>query len=134
MTWTRLSDNFTDEPEFLRLSRDARLFHIEALVYCNRMLTNGRIGLAAVTRITDTKNINSVINELVNADMWWPLSDGDFQLNWSDQENADKVNARRAERKATQKRYRERVSERVSRHNSGDHSLCDARYCKAGEK
>jgi hypothetical protein len=134
MTSTKLHDDFTDEPDFLQVSRDARLLHIEAIVYCNRMLTDGKISAPALRRITDSVDISASLNELIKAGLWHGTDDGQRQLDWTDQEKAENIIARRDERAAVQKRYREKVSEPVKRHNSGDHSRCDARYCKAREE
>ena len=51
MTWTRLSDDSTDRPQMLRISRSARLLHFEAMVWCNKHLTDGVIPAAALPRI-----------------------------------------------------------------------------------
>lgn len=68
MTWTRLSDTFTESPRMLRVSRDARLFHIEAMVWCNRMLTDGKIPGKALRRISDTADINRMLAAQVVGD------------------------------------------------------------------
>ena len=68
MTWTRLFDTFTESPRMLRVSRDARLFHIEAMVWCNRMLTDGKIPGKALRRISDTADINRMLAAQVVGD------------------------------------------------------------------
>lgn len=89
MTWTRLSDDFTDRPEMLEVSRSARLLHVEAMVWCNRMLTNGRVPAAAIPRITDAEDIGARIDELIDAGLWDALDDSTWQLDWSDQESSE---------------------------------------------
>lgn len=127
MTWTRLSDDFTDRPEMLRISRSARLLHIEAMVWCNRMGQDGRIPAAAIRRITDAEDPAADITELAKEGIWRAI-EGEpdlWQLDWSDQEPAAEVQARAEHRAATQKRYRERKG----KHERGDHSMCDKRFC-----
>lgn len=127
MTWTRLSDDFYDRPEMLSVSRDARLLHSEAMVWCNRMTTNGKIPPAALRRISDAEDIPALVDELSAAGIWTATEDGQWQLDWSDQESAEEVHARAEYRAATQKRYRERKA----RHERGDHGACDPRFCKS---
>lgn len=39
MTWTRLSDDFSDREAVALLSADAFRVHVEALIWCNRQIT-----------------------------------------------------------------------------------------------
>jgi len=125
VTWTKLSDQFTDRPDLLEASRSARLLHIEALVYCNKHLRDGLLPRGAVARMTDTENPAADIAELVTAGVWEVIDSG-WQIDWTDQEEAAEVRARHDYRAATQKRYRERKAA----HERGDHSMCDPRFCK----
>lgn len=127
MTWTRLSDDFTDRPEALEVSRSARLLNIEAMVWCNRMLRDGLLPKAALPRITDSADTAADVTELVKAGMWVEVDDVGWQLDWTDQESADDVRARQAQQAEKQKRYRDRKA----RHAQGDHSACHPTYCKA---
>lgn len=134
MTWTRLSDNFTDRPEMLRISRSARLLHVEAMVWCNKHTTDGVIPASALPRISDG-DIFADMEQLIAVGIWQPATaeyatvNGQpdaWQLDWSDQEPAADVKARAEYRANTQRRYRDRKS----RHARGDHSACDPRFCK----
>ena len=136
MTWTRLSDNFTDRPEMLRISRSARLLHVEAMVWCNKHTTDGVIPASALSRISDG-DIHEDLEQLLAVGLWWPAiaeyatvngQPDAWQLDWSDQEPAADVKARKDYRAGVQKRYRDRKD----RHGRGDHSACDPRFCKAG--
>jgi hypothetical protein len=129
VTWTRLSDDFTDRPEFLKLSRSARLLHIEALVYCNRLTLDGYVPAGALRRLTDADNLDAEVQELIDA-KWWESVDDGWQIDWSDQETAEEVNARKAYQAEKQKRYRQRRD----KHRRGDHSECDPRFCKKKPK
>ncbi|GAB3766370.1 hypothetical protein FB382_001870 [Nocardioides ginsengisegetis] len=126
MTWTRLSDNSMDRPEFLALSRSARLLHIEALVYCNRHLTDGLIPAAALPRITDANNVPALVDELQGAGLWvWDESRTAYLLDWSDQEAAENVRKRKADNRQRQELYRRRQEN----HRDDKHDLCVPRYC-----
>ncbi|MDR7385680.1 hypothetical protein [Promicromonospora iranensis] len=125
MTWTRLDDDFNDRPALLAVGRSARLLHVEALVWCNRLLTDGAVPRGALPRLTDSPDLDADVAELVAAELWEETTDG-WQLDWSDQEEAAAVRARQDVRNERQKRYRRRKS----KHDSGDHSECDERYCK----
>lgn len=120
MTWTRLSDNFNDRAYFAELTRSARLLHVEALVWCNGEETDGILPRHMLRRITDSLDVDSDVAELEAAGLW--VQEGKvWQIDWTDQETADKVQERR-EAEARKKR-------RQRAHNSGDHSFCDPTRC-----
>ena len=124
MTWTRVSDNFNDRPDLLSVPRTARLLYVEALVWANRQETDGFIPRGVLPRISDEPDLDAAAADLERAGVWEPV-DGGWQVDWSDQEPAAKVQERR-------KRTAARVSasrERRERHASGDHSLCDPARC-----
>src|SRR4051794_14792508 len=98
MTWTRLSDDFMDRPVVLGLSRSARLLHIEALVWCNGQLTNGSLPVAALRRISDSEDLATDVAQLAEAGLWIRESERTWQVDWSDQEPAEKVESRRKAR------------------------------------
>jgi hypothetical protein len=120
MTWTKIGDDSTDSPKVLRVSRSARLLNIEGLVWCNRHLTNGALPPGALGRITDSPDPRADADELVDAGIWTKTESG-WQLDWTDQETAKEVEARRDE-------WRTRT-ERQRRHVRGDHDLCDPKRC-----
>ena len=53
MTWAKLTDTFNDDPVLLGLPRGVRLLHVEAIVWCCKHETDGRIPRHVLTRITD---------------------------------------------------------------------------------
>jgi hypothetical protein len=122
MTWTRLSDDFADRPEVVALSDAAWRAHVEALIWCNRLNKDGRVpgGLRELRRILTAEDLEAVLRELTEAGLWECVDDA-YQLDWSEQEPAERVAARREQ-------WRER-DERRRRHNSGDHSTCDRKRC-----
>lgn len=120
MTWARLSDDFTDRPEILALSLAAGWLHVEALVWCNKHLTDGHLPAAALGRLAGkVTDPQAAVTELVTAGVWEELSDG-WQLEWADQETAVRVKDRRQYRATVQANYRERGE----LHQRGDHSKC----------
>jgi hypothetical protein len=120
MTWTRLSDDYADRPNVMALSSDAFRAHIEALVWSNKHLTNGAVPAVGLRRIVSAEDLEAVSAELVQAGLWQLTPDG-FQIDWSEQENAEQVTERRDEWQRRQKRQRH--------HNKGDHALCDPKRC-----
>jgi hypothetical protein len=123
MTWTRLSDDATDRPEILALPRTVRLLHIEALVWCNRHLTDGRIPRHALPRLTDEPEPYDAAKRLVEVGLWWETEHG-WQIDWTDQETAETVRNRREQTTARTRRSR--------KHRAGDHSECDPKWCRNG--
>lgn len=126
MTWTRLSDNFSDRPDLLRVSRSARLLHVEALIYCNKHLTDGHLPVNAVPRITDAPDAADLVAELLTEQVW-EASGSKYVLDWTDQEPAERVRTRRASGKKRQDAFRDREA----LHASGDHSKCLPSKCPA---
>jgi len=120
MTWTRLGDDFTDRPDVAGLSDGAFRAHIEALVWCNRLMRDGVIPRSSLRRILTSTDVDSLVDELAAAGLW-TVDDKTIQLDWSEQEPAERVAERRAE-------WRRR-DERRRRHINGDHTMCDAKRC-----
>ena len=127
MTWTRHSDDYSDRAAIMALSDGAYRAHDAALIWSNRQLTSGIIPslslpvILAYVRADHTK----VVKELEAAGLWERADDG-WEIDWSDQEDADAVRGRRERNAARQAEYRERSS----RHRAGDHSMCDPEKCK----
>lgn len=120
MSWTKISDHLMDELDGLGLSRSARLLHVEALVYCNRLNTDGRLLERHLRRLTDATG--DEVDELVGAGVWTALEDEEgWQLDWTDQLSAEEVQKRRQSARVRQRKRRQ--------HLAGDHSECLPRYC-----
>lgn len=124
MTWTKLSDDATDDPALLALPRTVRLVHFEALVWANRHGTDGSIPKHMLPRITDDDAPVAAAEHLVAAGKWVPCEGGWEILGFlDDQPSADDVRRTRDLARLRQRRQRQ--------HRAGDHELCDARYCPA---
>lgn len=127
MTWTRLSDDFTDRPEVVRPGRSARFLHVEALVWCNRQLTDGALPDHMVARITDSADVDRDVAELADTGLWTRLPSGDgWQVDWTDQETAEVVKDRKEANAARQRLF----NERRRLHARGDHSICHPMGCE----
>lgn len=74
MTWTKLSDDFTDD--CWTLTDAAYRLHTEALVWSNRKLLDCKIPASDVMRITrNTESVSESVSELLSKGFW--LEDGD---------------------------------------------------------
>jgi hypothetical protein len=125
MTWVRLDDTALEDAQFLRLSRSARLLHLEALAWSNRTLADGFIPATAVHRLTDDPD-PELINELVDNGTWLAEQSGfrlAFQL--ERQPTRERVLKDREEQRVRTERSRERKE----RHLGGDHSMCLKSWC-----
>ena len=104
MTWTKLCDNIFADPRLLRVRAEvghcAALLHIEALVYSNRVGTDGRIDrwcLPAVTSMPP-RDVARWVEGLVAAGVWTETETG-WQVvsGIADQPTAEQIAAKRAE-------------------------------------
>ena len=96
MTWTRLSDNYTDRPKFEDMSLSACYLDVEALVYCNRLLTDGFLPARKLPRITRSDDPEADMQELIDSGIWWEV-EGGYQREWDDQMLATDVERSRAD-------------------------------------
>lgn len=112
VTWTRLSDDFYDDPQLARVSRSARLLYVEALAYCNRHLTDGRLPTAMLRRICDADDPHELAAELVVVGKFASLGTEGWQVDWSEQESAERVQARRQQNAERQAAWRRRHASR----------------------
>lgn len=78
MTWTKLSDDFTDD--CWRLSDAAFRLHVEALVWSNRKLLDLVIDSADLNRFgAKSARIDEAVAELVESG-WWEPTDTGFRI------------------------------------------------------
>lgn len=95
MTWTKLSDTFTDDPQIIALTRDSRLLLVEATVYANRVLSDGHIPAAALRIFTDHPNPDDGMAELTAAGLLEQTPDGwhivDFHRNQRSREQVEQT-------------------------------------------
>jgi hypothetical protein len=123
MTWTKVSDDFSDHPKVQRLARDPRVWAdstamwLACMCYCNKYLTDGLLPRAYVlTRATPMEPAAALAaaDELVRVGLWTTTPEGDYQvhdfLDYNPSAAAEKVRrAADAERKR-----QERASARTS--------------------
>jgi len=130
MTWTRLSDNYTDRAEFEDMSLSACYLDVEALVYCNRLLTDGFLSDTKLPRITRSNDPEADMQELIDSGLWWEV-EGGYQRNWDDQISGASVESNREHNAERQRRFDESKRERETLHRAGDHSKCKPEWCSA---
>lgn len=125
MTWTKLSDDYADRLEDLELTASACWLHTAALIYCNRVGTDGRIQMSKLGKVSSIDAPELYAAELEQQGYWTVVEEGGaWQIDFSDQEPAVDVAKRREEAKVRQRRRR--------LHVDGDHTMCDPRRaCRA---
>jgi hypothetical protein len=69
MTWTKLPDEFTGDLRVVGLSDAAFRLYVSALVYANRILTDGLVPLAVVPMLTPRYS-RKAVGELLAAGLW----------------------------------------------------------------
>jgi len=116
MTWTKLHDGWNRDPKIVGLPRDARLFWVDSLTYCNEQLTDGFISedvLAHVSPGESLKSIRSWVQKLVERGLFthdskrlgWKIHKF-LKWNWSKKrvlENRSKEATKKAEARAKKK-------------------------------
>lgn len=133
MSYANLSDDLLQKLEASGVSRDARLLHIEGIVHCATVLSDGEIRIR-LARITDAEDPDECASELVQAGLWsrdgnhyrilnYLRSEGGHQRSAEEKRKADESHARR------QAEY----EERGRRHASGDHRTCTSKCPQAGQ-
>lgn len=125
MTWTKITDTFVTDPAMVELPVSLRWLVLEALVYGNTHLTDGRITVASLQALTRHRDPESAADALVAAGLWDVHPDGGWQVVafLSDQRSRADVLADRVANAERQTRWRE-----VQRlHGQGDHSRCSSK-------
>ena len=123
MTWTKLSDEFADDPRLLGVPRGVRLLHVEALIWCNRQSTDGNVPGTALGRLTDQPRPRAAAAQLVTAGLWQATQHGWLILGFlADQPSADDMEHAKGLARERQRRQRQ--------HRMGAHDGCDPRYCR----
>jgi hypothetical protein len=100
--------------------------HVEDLVWCNQHGTDGRIPAYALRRVTDEGDAEAGADQLVAVGLWAVTEDGWSIIDFL----TDQPSAADVERQQVLGRNRQRVRRQ---HVAGDHSLCDAKYCRAAQ-
>jgi len=128
MTWTKITDTFVTDPDIISLPVPMRYLVVEALVYSNTHLTDGRITEAALLHLTRHPDTQEAASRLVAAGLWAEHSDGGWQIvrYLDDQRPRAEVEAEREANRQRQAQWRQ-----VQRaHARGDHSTCSSN-CRA---
>ena len=128
MTWTKLTDTFITDPDIISLPVPSRYLVVEALIYSNTHLTDGRITAASLDHLTRHPEREVAAAQLVTAGLWDQHPDGGWQIVrfLDDQRTAEQVRNDRAKGAERQSKWRE--TQRL--HGLGDHSRCSS-TCRA---
>jgi hypothetical protein len=106
MTWTKLSDSFTDELDDANLSPEAAILHVAALCYSMRLLTDGRIRKKQAQRLYSLSDPQQAIRDLIDAGYWVELDDCYEIVNFlEDQRSAEAVRREQILKKERQARW-----------------------------
>ncbi len=120
MTWTKLGDDYADRLEDLELTPTACWLHTAALIYCNRVGSDGRVPFSKLGKVAAIEEPALYVAELEQHGIWTRIEgEPAWQIDWTDQEPAEDVKRRRDGATLRQRRRRQ--------HLAGDHSLCDPR-------
>lgn len=95
MTWTKLGDDFPDRPPIAGLSDGAFRLHVSALIYSNRLLTDGLVTESQVRRLLPRFR-RAYLDELLAAGVW-AVDDGGYRIvdSLADQPSRAVIEARR---------------------------------------
>lgn len=74
MAHAQLDDNYGDHPKVARLSDAAYRLHTNGIIFCARLLTDGRIDCEDVPGLV-RKFRRAALVELVERRMWTPVED-----------------------------------------------------------
>jgi hypothetical protein len=128
MTYIRVEQAHTDDERWIEAGADAFALHIAALVYCDRLLTDGRISAVMALRVSlavPTDRAKAAVDVLVNLGFWIKCGEG-YRI-----ENYDSYAFPAEQIKRTRERWTN-DKRRKSQHDIGDHGLCkDPKFCPA---
>lgn len=130
MTWTKLSDDFTDETE--TLSNEAFRLHVEGLTFSNRKLLDCLLTPQQVQRLNCSESVGELLDggyweqrgdmfEIVHHARYQPTKEDVLKRQRANRENGKKGGRPKAERERFQHQSRHRETHSVS--NSVSHSL-----------
>jgi hypothetical protein len=131
MTWTKLSDDFTDDCH--SLSDAAFRTHVEALIWTMRRETGGYITAHDIRRFAESPHAEMAVSELV-AVGWWEIEGQGYRIrhHMEHQPEPDLIAKRRSDTADRVRKHRRKkagldssnavtdsVTERVTRDGSG---------------
>lgn len=78
MTWTKVCENFYDDPRLMRAGEDAADLHVRAMVYSNRHGTDGFVPRWCISALSrkPTRTVNALVRALVEAGAWVEEDEG----------------------------------------------------------
>lgn len=119
MTWTKLSDDFTDRGDLADIAFSDRWHYLALIQACSRSgRLNGHLRRVDALRCSDHPEPSAALDALAHAGLV-DLRDGTVVV----LQIADHVPPPSVREKSTLRVQRHR------RHSTGDHSACSPRYC-----
>lgn len=122
MTWTRLSDNWTERADLGHLSHADRWHYLSLIVLCSRSgALDGRLRMVDARRASDHEDPGAALSRLMDLGLIEMTKSGIRVLEIDDHVPPPSV------REASERtKYRMR---RSRAHKAGDHSMCLPKYC-----
>lgn len=123
MSWVRVDDKFPDHPKVIAAGPLAKALYVDALCYCNRMLTDGFIPERKARIFADDYadfSKDDLCQRLVDVQLW-ELCDGGYRVHGylEYQPSAEKVKAEQAANAKRQADWRERHAEERKQARNG---------------
>lgn len=129
MSWLKVDDHFPENEKVENLHDRAFRFHVTAMCYCARNLTDGIVsprGVKVVGAIMST-HPRRWVNELVNAGLWISRGGGEFEIKDYLIYNPTKEQVKEDRRKARERMKNVRDSRRTSPEGSAERSPSPSR-------
>jgi hypothetical protein len=109
MPWVRFDDQFTIHRKVNGLTDAAFRLHVDAIFWCARNLTDGRIGHDELVQVSRVRSIKKHVTALVSRGLWVEFADGWLIHDYLDfQFSKERVLADRESNARRQKRFRGR--------------------------
>lgn len=122
MTWTRLSDNWTERADLGHLSHADRWHYLSLIVLCSRSgALDGRLRLVDARRASDHEDPGAALSRLLDLGLIEMTGTGVRVLEIDD--HVPPPSVREASEKAKYRMRRSRA------HKEGNHSMCLPKYC-----
>lgn len=117
MAWLRIDDEFVENDKIAELHDRAFRFHVAALCYCARKLTDGHMDAKATRIVAATLGTPAKrwVEELVAAGLWVPTNDGHVINDYLDYNpSRQTVLAERERGAARQRDHKQRVRNEIA--------------------
>lgn len=80
MPWLKLPQEFDQRPEAGQVGREAMWLHVAGLLYCSRLLTDGRVPAGAIYGLAMGPDAVELVGKLVDAGLWEVDTGGGYYI------------------------------------------------------